>query len=705
MSQQQPRPMSVEAVLDEEVREVLALLGNRPQARPANPASSVSERSISPRGPRSPVRSMLDVGDDNAGASSESNTKKVPPGSPPPGSPPPVRSMLDIGGASSSQKPVVNRPTSPEAPKPSSSKVRSRSDTASLPTFGPRAARGRADPSADYQFSDIITSNMGQALPKRNTQAGKLPAAGPSVVVTNAVRASDLASIALAGDRGRRHHSFPPGAAGGRSISVGHSGSKSRSPHRRVGWGNLAPNISGRLQQTPGYAVLDDGTVIDMSHAYRKLSDANLAASQGSLSELSARKRSSATEEPGSGRVAKDYLIPDDEDGFGDSSDDDDANDDSDGEASRGREMTRRATEGEASTLLAAAEQERLQVAAQQPRPKYRSLLEPPVTVAGPSGTRSSKPGIHPSTEFDHNPGSEPRSAVASEDEREVTDIKRAQKLAFRMTPIISTAESSRSVRIIYRGEYDELVKTAEEDNRRLRKYMVATDLSEESNHALEWTVGTVLRDGDTLLAIYCVDDETGMLSSEDVAVPDESKAHEEQAAATDAAVSGREASSSATAPMLSQLARASAFGFGSRSSSPAPESRERERERERAEEERRRVVDEMTERVTRLLRKTRLQVKVVVEVIHCRNAKHLITEVIDFVCPTLVILGSRGRSALKGVILGSFSNYLVTKSSVPVMVARKKLRKQSKYRRGPMRQVNNLSNPVVRSLANAKVD
>lgn len=54
-------------------------------------------------------------------------------------------------------------------------------------------------------------------------------------------------------------------------------------------------------------------------------------------------------------------------------------------------------------------------------------------------------------------------------------------------------------------------------------------------------------------------------------------------------------------------------------------------------------------------------------------------------------------------VILGSFSNYLVTKSSVPVMVARKRLRKKS--RRGPVRQVNNLSNPMGRSLASAKID
>lgn len=56
-------------------------------------------------------------------------------------------------------------------------------------------------------------------------------------------------------------------------------------------------------------------------------------------------------------------------------------------------------------------------------------------------------------------------------------------------------------------------------------------------------------------------------------------------------------------------------------------------------------------------------------------------------------------------VILGSFSNYLVTKSSVPVMVARKRLRKQSKYKKMPFTQVNNINNPTARSLANAKVD
>ncbi|ROT36666.1 adenine nucleotide alpha hydrolases-like protein [Sodiomyces alkalinus F11] len=663
MSRKQNRPMSMESVLDEERKEVLALLSNSP-ARRVDSTSSVSERSISPRGPRSPVRSMLDVGDDNASISSSSSRRNVPLGSPPP-----VRSMLDID--TPPPKPSTSRPNSPEELKPPpSSKVRSMSDTSSVPSFGPRAGRGRPDPTSDYKFANIITGSAGQGLPKRHSPAA------------DALRGHDLSSVARGGERGGHH--YLSGRTGRRSISAGR-GSKSRSPHGRLGWGNLMPNTSGRLQQTPGIAVLDDGTVVDISHAYRKLSDANLAASRGSLSQLPAMKRPSAAEEPGSGRLAKDYLLPDDEDEYADSSDDDNNTNDS-------------------------SDDEGVEVAARQPQPRYRSLLdEPQITVTGPGGerARSTKPAVHPSTAFDHTPGSEPPSALASDDDQEVTDIKRAQKLKFQMTPIISTHESCRAVRVIYRGEYDELRKTATEDNRRLRKYLVATDLSEESNHALEWAVGTVLRDGDTLLAIYCVDEETGIYSSDDALVPDDTRAHKEQAAAIEAVTSAREPSSAST-PMFSQLARASGLGFGSRSSSPAPgtsRERERERERERAEEERRRAVDEITERVTKLLRKTNLQVKVVVEVIHCKNPKHLITEVIDLVNPTLVILGSRGRSALKGVILGSFSNYLVTKSSVPVMVARKRLKKQSKYKRGPMRQVNNLSNPVARSLANAKVD
>lgn len=47
-----------------------------------------------------------------------------------------------------------------------------------------------------------------------------------------------------------------------------------------------------------------------------------------------------------------------------------------------------------------------------------------------------------------------------------------------------------------------------------------------------------------------------------------------------------------------------------------------------------------------------------------------------------MVIVGSRGLTKLKGMLLGSVSYYLVQKSSVPVMVARRRLQSQVKQRK-----------------------
>jgi nucleotide-binding universal stress UspA family protein len=337
-------------------------------------------------------------------------------------------------------------------------------------------------------------------------------------------------------------------------------------------------------------------------------------------------------------------------------------------------------------------------VAAKQPKYQYRSLIpEPEIKVTNSSGEtmKSSKSVVHPNTSYDQGGGSADAAWGDSDEEADMDDIKRAQNLSFSMTNIQSMPDSHRAIRIIYRGDYNKIAQAAVEEHHRLRKYLVATDLSDESTHALEWAIGTVLRDGDTLIAIYCVDEETGI--SDAGLVPDDPKHMREQAAAL------------ASVSSVSDFKRPSVFHLrgesstpGTPSGSPAPHGRG---ERSKSEEERHRAVKDITDRVLRLLRKTRLQVRVVVEVLHCKNPKHLITEVIDLVSPTLVVIGSRGRSALKGVILGSFSNYLVTKSSVPVMVARKRLRKQSKFKRTAVRQVNNLSNPAAKSLAMAKID
>lgn len=46
------------------------------------------------------------------------------------------------------------------------------------------------------------------------------------------------------------------------------------------------------------------------------------------------------------------------------------------------------------------------------------------------------------------------------------------------------------------------------EEGRKKRRYVVASDLSEESRYAVEWGIGTVLRDGDEMLLVTIVENE-----------------------------------------------------------------------------------------------------------------------------------------------------------------------------------------------------
>ncbi|KAF7534120.1 hypothetical protein G7Z17_g13404 [Cylindrodendrum hubeiense] len=718
------QPMSIEAMLDMERKEVLALLENRPRPNPNPNASPERMRSASPYTgtPRSPVRSMLDIGNNPAPSSPRRPVRSMLDTSSPP--PPSLRSMLDPDtppGGPSKPSGTSTMPSSPiahhaELARPqepgSALHMRSFSDAAQKPVeFGPRAA-SRNDPVSDYQFSGILPPTTGQ-LPKRNTQGGKRQSAG---ALAEALRGGDLSGLQIPGERGR-HQSF-----GGRM-----SGNKSKSPNnsKRVSSRSRSPATFSPVM-SPGTAILDDGQVLDISNAYRRLSDANLAFSGGTLSQLPKGKQGNSRNQ---GRLIKDYRGPDgehlgsseDEEPF--SSDDEDRgrkkdprslNPDARGEGDDETEdhehrSSSKKGDKKSMSLLAAAEEERTHVASKQPKYVYRSLLsEPEIKVTNPSGdnVKPSKTTVHPNTSYDQEPGSTTASMIGSDEEADMDDIKRAQKLSFSMTNVIANPEAHRAIRIIYRGEYGKIAQAAEDEHHRLRKYLVATDLSEESTHALEWAIGTVLRDGDTLLAIYCVDEETGIAGADCPVVPDDPKAMREQAAAINSVANSKNQPQTMTA--VPEFVRASAMHLrgDSRAStpntSPAPSSRG---DRNGAAEDRRRAVKDITDRVLRLLRKTHLQVRVIVEVLHCKNPKHLITEVIDLVSPTLVVIGSRGRSALKGVILGSFSNYLVTKSSVPVMVARKRLRKQGKYKRADVKQINNLSNPTARSLASAKID
>lgn len=637
-------PMSIDAMLDMERREVMALLENKPQ--PSSESPERTRRDASPYAlPRSPVRSMLDIDEEvPADVGRRGSVRQGP-----------VRSMLDTDSPMPSPTLPTRAPggsnTTPNSPvqahaqlassrSPSqSSHNRSMSDAAFRPAdFGPRAANQRNDPTAGYKFSNIHNSQQ-QQMPLRAAQAGGNRSQTRSGSLGEALRGNDLNTLQLPGERGRNS------SHGGSSR-----GQKSKSPHNRLGSRSRSPATFSPLLG-PGKAYLNDGQMLDINNAYRRLSDANLAFSQGSLSQLPMKKTST---DPGEGRLIKDYLGPDGEH-LGSSEEDEPYSTD---DEVRGRKKEPRSLnpgakgEGEDAksqsdsaakpgrktlSLLAAAEEERKQISGKY---QYRSLIpEPEIKVTNTSGdTLKHKNAVHPHTSFDHKPGSATPSMVDSDEEADYDDIRRAQKLSFSMTNVLTNAEAHRAVRIIYRGEYNRIAEKAEEEHRRLRKYLVATDLSDESTHALEWAIGTVLRDGDTLIAIYCVDEDTGIVADDTGLVPDDSKAMREQAVAINSI------SSSKSAPGGLHLRGESVVNTPG--GSPGGSTRG---ERNKAEEERHHAVRGITEKVLRLLRKTQLQVRVVVEVLHCKNPKHLITEVIDLVSPTLVVIGSRGRSALKG--------------------------------------------------------
>ncbi|GAB7363796.1 hypothetical protein MBLNU230_g4363t1 [Neophaeotheca triangularis] len=369
-------------------------------------------------------------------------------------------------------------------------------------------------------------------------------------------------------------------------------------------------------------------------------------------------------------RIMKDPKQPKQEE---EKSKDSDVDGDTDNEGvKRGRGRIRpepgRTTSGKAINVRSDSEDSVRQT---KPDPtKGESLLtwkgDPKIKVTPPS----EKKRVHPSTSFDFAPSS--TGTPLDSDEESHSELRAAQKLSLTTSAIHSTPSAHRALRQIIRGDYAHFQREAEEGRKRQRMYLVATDISPEAEYALEWTIGTVLRDGDTLFAVYAVDEENvGGEGGVEVGHGAESVRD------TAAIIRGLPATNAPPpSPGPSPLSRSAVGSINdnrSRSRGPAGTSQSH------AEAERRKAIEAVTERCIRLLRKTRLQVRVVVEVFHCKSPRHMITEVIDFLSPTLVVIGSRGRNSVKGVLLGSFSNYLVTKSSVPVMVARKKLRKHSK--------------------------
>jgi len=208
------------------------------------------------------------------------------------------------------------------------------------------------------------------------------------------------------------------------------------------------------------------------------------------------------------------------------------------------------------------------------------------------------------------------------------------------ITPIHSTPSAHRCIRQITRGDYGRFQAEAEQGLRRQRMYLVATDLSDEAAYALEWTIGTVLRDGDTLLAVYAVDEEVG--TGGEAGAPSGFETGQGANVVRDMATAVRTLSNgvSLTVPGTESAMGSSSPAVRSSSLSVNRDGSSRTRtgldwdldltKMDKAERERYFAVQEVSDRCVGLLRKTRLQVRVVVEVFHCKSPKHMITEVVS---------------------------------------------------------------------------
>ncbi|KAL3439436.1 hypothetical protein BDV09DRAFT_2376 [Aspergillus tetrazonus] len=476
--------------------------------------------------------------------------------------------------------------------------------------------------------------------------------------------------------------SFSRGRDSGRSASKRGTSLDSHLPSaaRRAQSGSPArrlPNSSLRSSLSDASKLVPD-----------KTKEAKPEGADDKPRQLPASRRAS-TETDARGSASADERLYDSDDNASESSEEEDDDDDSSsGDESSPESNSEEPKRGRKKTASQGSPAEDFKTAPVDTDGEPSKPKGPEMIHSSKTGPMLKTPEVQPQINLD--PPSALNTPFGSDDEAELSDIKRAQKLSIQMSSIDNSVRN-RSIRTIIRGDYINMQEDAEGGRRRQRKYLVTTDLSEESVYALEWTIGTILRDGDTMFAVFAMHEETGTQIGEGY------KATEDVAAV----VGSQTAETLEKSPNdSSNLPRAlfSRLGSGTDSRPGSVDARRMSK----AEAERAHAVQLISQTCVRLLRKTLLQVRVAVEVIHCKSPKNMITEAIDGLDPTLVVVGARGRGALKGVLLGSFSNYLVQNSSVPVMVARKKPKKKSKNKTN-VRLSNNLTTP--KKLAAARVD
>lgn len=345
--------MSLESALDEERREVMRLLEGRPLVPKAIARTSAAGRSASPVSAQSPVRSMLDIG---VGITNPQRPARAAPVQA-------IRSMLDTSTPAPPPAATVN--ISPLSP-----------NQAVTPATTQSTAGQRLDPETAYQF-EMLPTVEAYALPKRVTQGGKLPRSQPLL------------------DPGGSGSGSMPRARSSKSKSYKSTSPSSRLPSGRpISPGGRRLNTNSlNLMSDPGVFVTDSGKSVDMQTAYRRLSDAALLRSGGSLSVLANRRTVDAKGEapaPGGGtRLHEDYYSPSEGPALDSSDDSDDSftGKSRSADRRRGRRLTRNRDDNKRDdsdsqsspdgrrpkSLLAAAEEE----SASPPRSSRHSIGHP----------------------------------------------------------------------------------------------------------------------------------------------------------------------------------------------------------------------------------------------------------------------------------------------------------------------------------------
>jgi len=663
--------MSLEALLDEENREVLAALDR--SKRSSSPMPNLPHGRTAT--PPLPVRSMLDVDNPTprhgsiagigVGITSPTQSKKP--------------SKLDPSDPSTYTSRHSSKPNSPVLARavPVSTRQRgfSESDRAvGLPKIQPDDKRAFEQ---NYQFD--IASIPSSAGTRSHTEH-KRPRESSSPAM----------AAAMSGDFSNLFVGLPPKGAGRHdATNNGHSRSAS-SPSPGVD----TPTSAFLSPTSPVGPLMTDSRspVNDLSH--RRLS--NKSSSFSTVNDDS---------EEGAGRIGKDGVGEDD---VVESSDEGDAMSPSSDEddTTRGRSERRKYSAGETEAKAAASTEGETKPSATAP--SVKSLLEPSISITSPSGESVPEQKVEGHTSIGASNPPSVMSGGEEEEDEEMAAIQKAKRLAINISPVDSSVPN-RDFRVVLRGDWHGHQQEAEGGHRASRLYLVCSDLSVEASYAMEWVVGTMMRDGDTLLAIYAMeDDSTG-------------KATEEQkdVLTAEGVQAGKD-----TANVMETLTRQTTQGGGTsvglnsqNKYIPATEAESLTgsvdaRKVSKKQMERLRAIDSLIEHFLKLVRKTPLEIRCSVEVIQCKSPKHLILGAIDTLEPTLCVVGTRGRSSLKGVLLGSFSNYLVTKSSVPVMVARRRLKKPRsdvKISSTRIRLSNNLTASHFptkrRSLTQARID